>query len=210
MSGTADTQEGPVTEQTRLVSHGPAYLFGRPLGEILVESFGLPREKLDEGLAAQAEKGGRLGEVLVGLKTVTEDQVTRALAAQLDLEYLDLISIDDVDAELVKLVPINFAKQAKFIPLKREGDFIAIAIADPLDTAVVDHARALLNGEVLAKISKATTIIDAINSVYDRAINEADQVVSEMEAQDLDAAEAVLEDSRTSSTPATKRRSSAS
>ncbi len=193
MNGSADLNEPSVTETTRLVSHAPAYLFGRPLGEILVESFGLERAKLEEALVAQAEKGGRLGEVLIGMKVMSDEQVTRALAAQLDLEYLEYISVDDVDGELVKGVPINFAKLSKFIPLKREGDFVAIAVADPLDTAVIDHARELLNGEVIAKIARGTTIIDAINSVYDRAINEADQVVSEMEAQDLDAAEQVLE-----------------
>ncbi|MFT3709563.1 MAG: type II secretion system ATPase GspE [Archangium sp.] len=189
----SEVQEETRTERTHVVTHGPAYLFGRPLGEILIESFGLPREKLDEALAAQVEKGGRLGEVLVGLKAVTDDQVTRALGAQLDLEYLDVISIDDVDPELVKKVPINFAKQSKFIPLKAEGEFIAVAVADPLDTAVVDHARELLGKEVLAKIARTSTIIDAINSVYDRSINEAEQVVGEIEAQDLDAAEKELE-----------------
>jgi general secretion pathway protein E len=181
-------------ERTAVVRHGAAYLFGRPLGEILIESFGLPREKLEEGLAAQVEKGGRLGEVLIGLKAVTEEQVTRALAAQLDLEYLDGISIDDVDPELVKIVPINFAKTSKFIPLKREVDGISVAVADPLDTAVLDHARMLLKTEVLTRVARASTIIDAINSIYDRSVNEAEQVVGEMEAQDLDVAEQVLEE----------------
>jgi general secretion pathway protein E len=85
MSGGADIREATVTERTHVVSHGPAYLFGRPLGEILIESFGLPREKLEEALLAQKEKGGRLGEVLLGLKAITDEQVTRALGAQLDL-----------------------------------------------------------------------------------------------------------------------------
>jgi len=189
-------REGTVTERTHVVTHGPAYLFGRPLGEILVESFGLPREKLEEALAAQREKGGRLGEVLVGLKAVTEVDVARALGAQLDLEYVELIGVDDIDPELVKVVPINFAKQAKFIPLKREGDTVAVAIADPLDTALLDHARMLLGCEVEPRVARGATIIDAINSVYDRSLNEAEQVVGEMEAQDLDAAEQVLEEAQ--------------
>lgn len=191
-----NVREEPRTERTHVVTHGPAYLFGRPLGEILVESFGLPREKLEEGLAAQQEKGGRLGEVLVGLKAVSEEDVSRALGAQLDLEYLAFISVDDVDPELVKQVPINFAKQAKFIPLKRVGDFVAVAVADPLDTALLDHARMLLGCEVEPRVSRGSTIIDAINSVYDRSLNEAEQVVGEMEAQDLDAAEQVLEEAQ--------------
>src|SRR3954462_8941669 len=90
--------------RTQVVAHGPAYLFGRPLGQILVQSFGLMPEKLEEALKAQIEKGGRLGEGLVGMKAVSEEDVTRALAAQLDLPFLRSIGVDDIDAELVKRV----------------------------------------------------------------------------------------------------------
>ena len=185
-----------VTEQTQMVAHGPAYLFGRPLGQILMQSCGLTDEKLQEALRVQAEKGGRLGEVLMGLKAVTEEDVTRALAAQLDLPYLKDIFVDEVDAELAKLIPINFAKQARIVPLKREGDSIVLAVADPLDTAVLDHSRMLLQSDVTPCIARPSTIVDAINQIYDRSLNEAEQVVDEMEAQDLDKAEHSLEEAQ--------------
>ncbi len=161
-------------------------LCGRPIGEILKATAGLVEEKLEEALAAQAEKGGRLGEILVGLKAVSEEDVAQALATQLDLPYLAKISADAVQPELVKLVPINFAKQARILPLALEGEAVAVAVADPLDTAVLDHARLLLQRNVAPQIALGSTIVDAINSVYDRAINEAEQLVGEMEAQDLD------------------------
>ncbi len=172
--------------RTEVVSHGPAYLCGRPLGEILRLSFGVPEEKIAEALAVQAEKGGRIGEILVGLKAATEEQVARSLAAQLDLPYLSRIFPEEIDPELIKKVPINFAKQSRIVPLQIEGDAVALAVADPLDTAVLDHARVLLQRSVSPRLALGSTIVDAINSVYDRAVNEAEQVVEEMEAQDLD------------------------
>src|SRR3954454_15616537 len=111
-----------------MVSHGPAFLFGRPLGQILGHSMGLTEEKLNEALAAQKEKGGRLGEVLVGLKICTEEDVARALAAQLDLEYVSAIGIDDVEPELIARMPINFAKQNRVLPLKVENDQVALVV----------------------------------------------------------------------------------
>jgi general secretion pathway protein E len=161
-------------------------LCGRPIGEILKAVAGLTDDKLEEALAAQAEKGGRLGEILVGMKIVSEEDVAKALAAQLDLPYLSRISAESVQPELVKLVPINFAKQARILPLALEGESVALAVADPLDTTVLDHARMLLQRNVSPQIALGSTIVDAINSVYDRAINEAEQLVGEMEAQDLD------------------------
>jgi general secretion pathway protein E len=164
----------------------PAFLCGLRLGEILKVTAGLSEEKLQEALAAQSEKGGRIGEILVAQKVVTEDDVARALGAQLDLPYLARIFPDEVDAELVKQVPINFAKQSRILPLGREDGTIILAVADPLDTAALDHARILLGTDVSPRIALASTIIDAINGVYDRSVNETEQLVGEMEAQDLD------------------------
>ncbi|HYI02734.1 type II secretion system ATPase GspE, partial [Hyalangium sp.] len=185
----------PANDVTHVVANGPAFLAGRPIGEILRVSAGLTEEKLQEALAAQAEKGGRLGEVLVGLKIVSEEDVAKALGLQLDLPYLQRIFVDEVDPELVKKVPINFAKQAKIIPLSlQKDDTIAIAVADPLDTAAMDHARMLLGSNLDSRIALASTIVDAINSVYDRSINEAEQLVDEMEATDLDSLAHELEE----------------
>ncbi|MBZ4396981.1 type II secretion system ATPase GspE [Myxococcus sp. MISCRS1] len=175
-------------DSTQVVSHGQAFLCGRPLGEILralVPS--LTEEKLREALALQEEKGGRIGEVLVGLKAVSAEDVAKALGHQLDLPYLARIFTEEVDAELVKRIPINFAKQAHILPLSLENDSVVLAVADPLDTSALDHARLLLGQSISPRLALDTTITDAINSVYDRSINEAEQLVDEMETQDLDA-----------------------
>jgi general secretion pathway protein E len=160
-------------------------LIGRPLGQILRAIAGLGETALEEALRAQADEGGRLGEVLVARKAVSADDVAKALAVQLDLPYHAQVSLDAVDAELVRQVPINFAKQALILPLGLEGESVALLVADPLDTTVLDHARMLLQRNVSPHVATGAVIVDAINGVYDRALNEAEQLVGEMEAQDL-------------------------
>ncbi|MFE8596791.1 type II secretion system ATPase GspE [Archangium violaceum] len=176
----------PADAATQVISHGPAFLCGRPLGEILRHTSGLTEDKLQEALQLQAEKGGRLGEVLVGMKVLGEEDVAKALGLQLDLPYLARIFLEEVDAELIKRMPINFAKQARILPLFVDGDAVALAVADPLDTTVLDHARMLLGRDIQPRIALTSTIVDAINSVYDRATNEAEQLVDELHATDLD------------------------
>ena len=179
-------QPPPADPSTQVVAHGPAYLCGRPLGEILRHTSGLSEAKLQEALQIQADKGGRLGEVLVGMKAVGEEDVAKALGLQLDLPYLARIFIEEISPELIKRVPINFAKQAKMLPLFKEGDGVALAVADPLETTMLDHVRMLLGQDVNPRVALPTTILDAINSIYDRASNEAEQLVDELEAQNLD------------------------
>ncbi len=188
--------EPPREDVTQRLRAGPAYLCGRPIGEILRHTASLTEEVLQQALAQQAEKGGRLGEVLIGMKAVGEEDVAKALCAQLDLPYLARILPEEVDAELVKKVPINFAKQAGILPLGLEGDTVSLAVADPLDTSVMDHARQMLGHDISPRIALLSTIVDAINSVYDRSVNEAEQLVDEMEAQDLDKLEHELEETQ--------------
>src|SRR6267143_1436456 len=101
-----------------------ASLAGRPIGEILVAQGAVSEERIAEALALQVERGGRLGEVLISLKACSEEQVLKALAAQLELPYQMRLATDEVSQELISKVPINFAKQARLLPLRieTEGD----------------------------------------------------------------------------------------
>ncbi len=163
----------------------PSAYAGRPLGEILVALAKLDPAVLAEALRAQgAEESGRIGELLVQRKAIGEEDVARALAAQLDLPFTSRISVEQVDVELARAMPINFAKQARILPLRRDGTSVVVAVADPLDTTALDHARMLVGAPLQPVVASAVAIVDAINAVYDRALNEAEQLVGEMEAQD--------------------------
>jgi general secretion pathway protein E len=170
-------------------------LAGLPLGEIMVAQGAISREKLDEALAAQKERGERLGEILISLKACSEEQVLKALAAQLELPYQMRLGADEVSQDVINLVPINFAKQARLMPLRMDGDGgVIVAMADPLDTGAVDSVRQLLAASVSPILVPTQAILDCINSVYDRAKNEAEQLVGDLEAGDLDTVAHELEE----------------
>jgi general secretion pathway protein E len=171
----------------------PRSLSGLPLGQILLAHQAITRDRLEEALAAQAERGGRLGEVLVSLKACSEEQVLKALAAQLELPYQMRLSTEEVSQELVAKVPINFAKQARLLPLRMDGGHVVAAVADPLDTGAMDSVRMLLGVSVSPLLVPTQSILDCINSVYDRAKNEAEQLVGDM-AGDLDTVAHELEE----------------
>ena len=163
-------------------------LIGRPIGEILVARTRLNQEKLEEGLALQEERerGGRIGEILVGMKAVTTEEVLRSLAEQQDLEYLDKIIEEDIDADLIIDIPINFAKQNKVLPLRRENGCVEVAIDDPLNIFALDDLRVLLGDEITPRVCSGQMIVDTINRVYDRRSGEAGQVMDDLEESDLD------------------------
>ncbi len=183
-------------ERTSLVAHAPAFLCGRPLGEILRETVKLPQERIEEALALQKgeQAGTRLGEILVRLKAVSEEDVLRALAVQLDLPFLAQILPETIPGDLAAKVPIHFAKQARVLPLGMAGDAVRIAVADPLDTAAQDSVAMLLGAQISPEVAPASVVLDAINAVYDRAANEHEKLMEDLETSDLEAVAHELEE----------------
>src|SRR5690606_22413256 len=80
--------------------------------------------------------------------------------------------------ELIRQVPITFAKQNEFVPLgKTEDGVVLVATSDPLDVATQDSLRALLSAELELAVARPETIKDAINNAYDRATRQAESAV---------------------------------
>ncbi len=175
----------------------PAALRGRPLGEILAAIAGVPPEKVAETLAEQQADpaGARFGEALVKAKLATEEQVLRALAIQLALPFQGSIVAAEVPEDLARLVPINFAKTARVLPLSRDGDEILVAVADPLDTAAQDNLSVLLGAPLSPVVVPGAVIVDAINQVYDRTADRHDRLMEDLETtEDLESVAHELEE----------------
>jgi general secretion pathway protein E len=166
----------------------------RRLGEILRARVGFEEEKITEALEHQAERGGRIGEILVGMNAVESKDVVAALGAQLDLQVVEEIDVSAVDTELSRLIPINFAKQQLVLPLGQIGDEVVVAMADPLNTFAIDDVRMLLERPIRPVIAESQTILDGINRLYDRSAGETEALIDDLEETDLDSLAHELEE----------------
>ncbi|HEY0195375.1 MAG TPA: hypothetical protein VGC42_29875, partial [Kofleriaceae bacterium] len=120
------------------------------IGEILVTQCKVSSDAIDRALAKQRDEGGLLGEVLVRLKLIDEDQLALALSLQSEMPYLrDLPRAEDIPVELIDKLPINFARQRLVLPLGRDaGNRVMVAIADPAAVDVIDAVAVLLGEPV--------------------------------------------------------------
>jgi general secretion pathway protein E len=136
------------------------------LGQILVDTEGLSPELLEQALATQQKEGGRLGDILVKMRAMAEEQVLRAVGAQLGIGFLADLRLDQIDSDLGTRIPISFSKQHRVLPYKREGDLVLVATADPLDIGALDDVRAQLGTEVFPMLVSSQKILDAINHIH--------------------------------------------
>ncbi|MBK7198496.1 MAG: type II secretion system ATPase GspE [Myxococcales bacterium] len=152
---------------------------GAPLlGELLVRDFGVAPTAIDRALAKQREDGGGLlGQILVTLKLVDEDQLAAALGLQAEMPALrDLPKADDIPAEVFEAVPINFAKQHRVLPIGKDAETgrVQVAICDPFALDVLDDIAVLLGGAVDPVVASPTKIVEHINKAYGRLRQGAD------------------------------------
>lgn len=160
---------------------------GRPLlGAILEQKFGLPEAKLLEALNIQQNKGGRLGEILLRLRAIDEDQLVQALALQFELPWLPQLEVSQVDQEWIKKVPIHFARRYRVLPLKAEEGSVLVATTDPLETAPLDDLRLLLGLPVKPVLTTGLSLLACLNRVYDEAASPAgaEQVMEDIAASE--------------------------
>jgi general secretion pathway protein E len=156
------------------------------IGEILRENAGLTEASLQEAILHQRERGGRLGEILVRLKAVREEQVIEALGLQFRIPYLPALAPADIDPSLLSQIPIGFLKRFNIIPVRYEGDSVRLAVADPLALGPIDDVRLILGRGVALSIASQRAIGNCINQVYDQATDAAEQVIEDLNTESLD------------------------
>ncbi|MBH0190680.1 MAG: type II secretion system ATPase GspE [Nitrospira sp.] len=164
--------------------------YGKPLlGRILGDKFNLPSAKLEEALAYQREKGGRLGEALLHLRALREEELLEGLAIQFELPWMPQLNSTVIDHELIKKVPIAFCRRYRVLPLRHEGGIILVASTDPLETVALDDLRLLLGKPVKSVLTTSVSLLARLNQIYDEAASPAgaEEVMEDIAAsQSLD------------------------
>ena len=153
----------------------------KSLGAILLETTSLTEEQLEQGLAVHREKGIKLGDALIQLKFLRTEDILKALSIQLGFPYENRIDTEDISSELVANLPINYAKKNEVLPLRREGVSVVVAIADPTNFYVVDDLRTLFGSEIRPVIASSYEIVNAINTVYNRATGSGEEAMGDLD-----------------------------
>jgi general secretion pathway protein E len=139
------------------------------LGNILLDLQLITPEKLEIALKEQSalDKSNprRLGEILISLGFVSEEDILRALSTQFGLKYLKF-------SEFPKTVPngnfptVKFMKQYKFVPIGLEDEVLKLAVSDPLDEYMLDALQNFTDMSMEICISSEKDIMEAIEQYF--------------------------------------------
>ena len=135
------------------------------LGDLLLSVGLLTEDDLNKALALQKETKQRLGEVLISSGMVTETQIIEALQIQLGVEFIDLSKVA-LAPELAQLVPKNVAKKHNIVPVKAERDEVYIAMSDPLNFYAIEEAKKTSHKHIVPMIATQDGVERAILTLY--------------------------------------------
>ncbi len=140
-----------------------------PLSKILLDLHLISPEKLEIALKEQSSSDRanhrRLGEILVSLGFLSEEDMIRALSSQLGLKYLKF-------SEFPKSVPagsyptVKFMKQYRFVPIGMDDHTLKVAMSDPLNEYVTDALRNFSGKSLEIYLSSEKDIMEAIEQYF--------------------------------------------
>ena len=135
------------------------------IGEYLIQAGLITDADLRAALEEHRRSGEPLGVVLVRLTLVTEQQVAKALASQLDFPYVDPTE-EPPEAAAIELIPKTVALARVCVVLKRRQNELTVAMADPLLFSVVQDLEFQTGHRVRQVVAAKTDIVTAIHAGY--------------------------------------------
>ena len=138
------------------------------LGDLLVHENIISSEQLDNALSAQRSSGRKLGDTLIDLGYISEPQLLRFLAQQLNIPFLD-ITQRRIDPEQAQLIPETYARRYRALVLETDDDEVLIGMSDPTDLGGLDQLGPLVAPRnIELAIVQENQMLEAFDSVYRR------------------------------------------
>ena len=182
------TQSGailPVSDGTTVPQRGDLTSTERRIGELLLQEDLITVEQLEKALEEQSRSGTRLGYCLVAMNMVTESDLTRILSRQFHMPAVDLSSIE-VDEKVLNLIPAEFASKNLIMPIRRSGQTLTAAMADPTDLNVVDDLRFITRFDIEPVVAGEYSLRHAIERHYGVTPERLDGLVEDSDEEDAE------------------------
>jgi len=152
----------------------------RRLGDLLVADGLLTAEQLKKALAEQKGSPEKIGSVLVRLNFVNEDQLIGFLSRQYGVPSITLAQLE-IESDVMKLVQAPIARKYEVIPVRKMGNSLALAMADPTNVFALDDISFMTNLQVLPLVASQTAIKKAIDRNYESKTEAISTVLSDMQ-----------------------------
>jgi type II secretory ATPase GspE/PulE/Tfp pilus assembly ATPase PilB-like protein len=158
------------------------------LGELLVQQGLITPDQLGIALAEQKQNNIPIGRQLVRLGFITEAAIRDIMARTVGQESIDLAQVV-ADPEALKLVPQDFARRHRVLPIAYDADErqLTIATTEIFNVVALDQLRASLGAgiEIKTQLAGEAQLEDYFDQFYGYELS-VDGILQEIETGEID------------------------
>ena len=136
------------------------------IGEILVHQKKISESELNEALVQQKNTHEKLGQTLMDMNFIDEDDLMTVYSMQLGYKKADNFILLDADSTVAAMIPEDFARTNRVLAVSKNETTLIVAMEDPEDLVAIDSIKRLtkLNPEIL--VTGPTLLEKALEKVY--------------------------------------------
>jgi len=150
----------------------------------LIERGKLDAASLERALRAQeADKGERIGTILIRAGMTAERDVVDALSAQLGLPLANVADYPEFPL-FEERIAVRFLKHSRVLPLREDEDQLVLAMADPQDEFVIKAFGLLTHRAITTRLAVPSELETAFERLYGSGKSSMDQIVGEVETRE--------------------------
>ena len=158
------------------------------LGDLLIQQGLISTDQLAIALAEQRNNNIPIGRLLVRLGFVTETAIRDIMARTIGQESIDLSQVV-ADVEALRLVPQEFARRNRVLPIAYDPVYQALTIAttEIFNIVAMDQLRAMLGVhiEIKTQLAAEAQLEDYIDQFYGYELS-VDGILKEIETGEID------------------------
>jgi len=168
----------------------------KQVGQILLAKGVLTSGQIQLAIEEQERRNHRqlLGEILVELGMVNEDQVLEALAEAYNVPYAKLTP-RLADPKVVQILPRDFLEKHAVLPLLKVHNVLTVAMSEPSNVFLIEEIGRL-TGAVVQVVASSSADITAILGQFVNSANVfvIDDIIEDVAADSLELIEAKVDD----------------
>ena len=107
------------------------------IGEILVHQGKISESQLNQALVEQKNTREKLGQTLIDMNVINEEDLTEVYALQMGFKKADNFILLEADSTIAAMIPEDFARSNRVLAVNKNDSTLVVAMEDPEDLVTI-------------------------------------------------------------------------
>jgi general secretion pathway protein E len=142
---------------------------GPSLETLILKGTSISESELKSLLKMPTARGEIVESLLSNRQYSSSEDAVADLCKGIGVDFMKDIPYNDIPVDLVRNIPVNYAKSNEILPFKVEATKATILVTNPLNQKIMNDMRVLFERKVHTIVVTSSKMQEAINRVYEKS-----------------------------------------